>query len=484
MSQINPVIVWFRRDLRIDDNQSLINALSLNRPIIAIFIYDKDILDLLESNDKRMAFIEQSVNELQTNFAKTNTPFFTFYGKVNDIIPTLSNLINPSHLFAGEDYESYAIDRDNNISTLLQAQNVKTNFVLEHAIFSPNQILTGKNTFYSVYTPFKNAWLKKFNATNFNTLNNKPYNDLKLLSAQFTDYYNSINQCIINSNLFNLNPKLKDIGFNSSCIINGGESNARIRAKVFSNIINQYKDKRDNLDQNHCSQLGVDLRFGTISPRRLALWAKNLNTENASFWLSELIWRDFWIHLLYNNPDSELGIPHQSVYKQINYPNPNNYLTAWQNAQTGYPIIDAAINQLLQTGFMANRARMITASFLTKNLLTDWKLGHEFFAKHLLDYDLASNIGNWQWCSGVGADAAPYFRVFNPVTQSQKFDKDGVYIKKWLPALKNLNSKQIHDISILSDSEKKLIIGKYPDPIVDLKISRLNAIDFLKNSKI
>ena len=421
-------IHWFRRDLRIKDNTALYHALSQNINVQCIFIFDENIIDELPKNDHRISFIYDSLSKLNNELNKYGSRLKIYKGKPIDIFKKIITKYDIDYIYFNKDYEPYAISRDNQIKELL---NNKIGFKTfkDHVVFEETEITKDDGKPYTIYTPYSKKWLKKFHETEMKE--------------------------------YNVNPFLKNLKKNKFLNIKSRESLDLVKSNLIvydyntsNEIINNYKNTRNFPSLNGTSKIGPFLRFGLISIRFLA----NKSSKTDITYLKELIWRDFFTQILFNFPNV-IDKSFKTKYDNIVWENNENFLEKWKNGKTGYPIVDAGMRELNNTGFMHNRVRMITASFLCKHLLVDWRFGEAYFAKKLFDYELSSNNGNWQWAAGSGCDAAPYFRVFNPYTQQEKFDRDFSYVKKWVP---EYNSKE------------------YMKPLVIHKDARLKAIEHYK----
>jgi deoxyribodipyrimidine photo-lyase len=408
-------IFWFRRDLRLDDNTGLYNALTSNHKVLALFIFDTEILDKLENkNDARVNFIYDELVELKKNLEKMGTSLLIKKGKPIEIFEELIKEYNIAKVFTNIDYEPYGIQRDGTIDNYLNDKKVRFLAYKDHVIYEKNEIVKIDGKPYTVFTPYKNRWLIKFNRE-----------VIKCFDCEL--YFNNF----IKIKAFKM-PTLKEIGFKKSNLI--------IPAKEIPvSIIENYAKTRD-YPAIETTGIGLHLRFGTISIRKTILLAK----QYSEIWLSELIWREFFMQILFHFPHVEKGA-FKPQYNNIKWNNNEKEFQLWCKGKTGYAIVDAGMRELNATGFMHNRVRMITASFLCKHLLIDWRWGEAYFAKQLLDFELSSNNGNWQWAAGTGCDAAPYFRIFNPIAQTQKFDSKLTYIKKWVHELNDLNYFHIVD---------------------------------------
>lgn len=397
--------MWFRRDLRLDDNAALYHALRSGDEIVPIFIFDRNILDELEDKkDRRVQFIYDALQAMQVALKKQKSTLEVYYGTPEEIYNKLSSRYSIKTVFANEDFEQYAIDRDAAISQLLKNQNAGLKLYKDQVIFSKNEVAKKDGKLYSVFTPYSRLWLTKVNDFYLKSYPTEKY---------FKRFYQQEAIAI---------PTLASMGFEAS--------KEPFPAKEFDNTrIKDYSKTRDTPGIEGTSRLGVHLRFGTISIRKLATFAK----KNNAVFLKELIWRDFYQMILWQSDDVKKEKAFKPKFDNIKWRNNEAEFQLWCEGKTGYPIVDAGMRQLNATGYMHNRVRMITASFLSKHLLIDWRWGEAYFAKQLLDYDYANNNGGWQWSAGTGADPSPYFRVFNPEAQQKKFDKNFVYIKQWVP---------------------------------------------------
>lgn len=454
-------LLWLRRDLRIHDNRALLTAAKRGAPIIAVFIFDNTILRPLTKTDRRITFICQALQELQYNLAQLGIPLYHHRGDPRQLIPKLASEHHAQTVICSEDYEPQAITRDQHVKIALNKDGCDFQQVTDQVIFAKNAILTQQNTPYNVFTPYKRAWLKTYveQPQRVETLN---LSELKTQQQSLTANAPPI-------------PNANELGFQPyDDQAQGGETTAQQTLEHFLDHIDHYASRRDYPALNATSHLSPYLRFGCLSIRQLVSLAIARQTEGADTWLSELIWREFYQQHLYHNPDN-IERSWRAQYRAIPWENNPDWLHAWQHGETGYPLIDAAMRCLKITGTMHNRLRMITASFLCKDLLCDWRLGEQWFAQHLLDYDLAANNGGWQWAASTGCDAQPYFRIFNPETQSKKFDPNGNYIRHWLPELAHLDNKHIHNPPLAQR-------GNYPTPIVDHATQRQKAIALYKTT--
>ena len=396
-------IFWFRRDLRLKDNHGLYQALESGKKVLPIFIFDEDILDLLENkSDKRVDFIIQALQTLNSFLKSKNKGIKIFKGKPLEIYKKLTENYEVEAVYCNEDYEPYAIKRDQEIADFLASKNINFHQFKDQVIFHKDEIVKADKKPYTVYTPYSKLWLNEFQKVDLQGFPSEKKLD-NLLDIPYEEF------------------KIEDIGFQKTDL-------TFEVPEADLHIIKTYEETRNFPAVKGTTQLGVHLRFGTISVRKLAKIAK----ENNLTFLKELIWREFFMQILYHFP-KVVNHSFKSKYDAIPWENNPEFLEKWKAGKTGFPIVDAGMRELNTTGFMHNRVRMITASFLIKHLLTDWRIGEAYFAEKLMDYDLSANNGNWQWCASSGCDAAPYFRIFNPDEQQKKFDPDFKYIKKWIP---------------------------------------------------
>lgn len=424
-------IFWFRRDLRLKDNHGLYRALESGKKVLPIFIFDEDILDLLENKlDKRVDFIVQALQTLNFFLKSKNKGIKIFKGKPLEIYKKLTENYEIETVYCNEDYEPYAIKRDQEIADFLASKNIAFHSFKDQVIFHKDEIVKADKKPYTVYTPYSKLWLNEFQKIDLQGFPSEKKLD-NLLDIPFEEL------------------KIEDIGFQKTDL-------AFEVPEADLHIIKTYEETRNFPAVKGTTQLGVHLRFGTISVRKLAKIAK----ENNLTFLKELIWREFFMQILYHFP-KVVNHSFKTKYDAIPWENNPEFLEKWKAGKTGFPIVDAGMRELNATGFMHNRVRMITASFLIKHLLTDWRIGEAYFAEKLMDYDLSANNGNWQWCASSGCDAAPYFRIFNPDEQQKKFDPDFKYIKKWIP---EFGTKY------------------YPKPIVDHKKAREKVLKVYKEA--
>jgi len=403
-------IFWFRRDLRLQDNAGLYHALKSKCPVQCIFIFDKNILDKLPKDDARVSFIHQELDRLSKELSEFGASLRCYYGKPKSCWKQVCDDFTVSEVFTNSDYEPYAKERDQEIEKFLSRKKINLRKYKDHIIFESDEVTKDDGLPYTVFTPYKKKWLKKMDSKM------RGKNSFYLTSYPSLKYASNF----ANRKKSKLIP-LKEMGFK--------KSSQEIPSKeVKRSIIKKYTEQRNFPAINGTSKLGIHFRFGTISIRDKARKALALNDT----FLSELVWRDFYSQILDKFPHVVEG-PFRAKYKNIEWRNDEDDFEAWKQGRTGYPMVDAGMRELNETGFMHNRVRMVVASFLTKHLLLHWSWGEAYFAEKLLDFDLASNNGGWQWASGTGTDAAPYFRIFNPASQLSKFDKDHQYVKEWVP---------------------------------------------------
>ena len=391
-------IFWFRRDLRLDDNIGLNSALSSGNPVLGIFIFDEDIIENLPKDDARISFIYQKLEEINKRLNTVNSSLLVIKGKPINVFNNLIKEYEIENLYSNLDYEPYAIDRDKKISDLLKKNKIHHFQYKDQVIFGPTEILKENSLPYTVFTAYKNKWLSKFKQASISTE----------IFLDFSNFLKIKNQFPLLSEIGFLKSKIKVVDFNLESIRN-------------------YSSQRDYPFLNAGTSLSVHLRFGTISIRHVI----NSIPNNETTFLSELIWREFFMQILFHFP-YVVNSNFKKKYDEIQWKNDKKDFQNWCDGKTGYPIVDAGMQELKITGYMHNRARMIVAGFLCKHLLIDWRWGERYFSLKLLDYELSSNNGNWQWAAGTGCDSAPYFRIFNPITQQNRFDKDFIYIKRWI----------------------------------------------------
>ena len=440
-------ILWFRRDLRIKDNAILSNA---ENKVLPIFIFDKNILNKLEKDDKRVTFIYKSVLQLKKELQEIKLDLAIFYDEPKNVFKQLMN-IGFDEVLCSIDFDSYSKKRDEDIEELIPMKRYIDSFILD-----PQLHLKKDNTPYKVFTAF--------------------YKSLKIITQadKIEEYQNNQKLEKIDFDYSNI-PSLSHMKFDKQKLANFLDKDAFTLLKEFQSKISTYDEDRDFFYKDASSKISVHLRFGLISPKQVFNYFKSLS-NNYDFFIRELFWREFYNYILFHFPNSQFTNWNNLEIKWNE--NEDDFIN-WCEGKTGVPIIDAAMIHLNNTGQMHNRLRMIVASFLTKNLFINWKKGEEYFAKKLLDYEVSSNVGSWQWSASTGVDAAPYFRIFNPYIQSKKYDEDGIFIKSVIKELNNFDSKSFHIENALQSN----LFITYPKSIVDIKISRQRAIEKFKEAK-
>jgi len=406
MENLQPIAVfWFRRDLRLFDNNALFNALTYGLKVLPVFIFDPEILDNLHRDDKRVSFIYQAIENLNQMLIPFKTSVQLFKGSPIEIFEQLLAAYSIKSVFANHDYEPYAIQRDLQLKTMLSAKGVSIQTFKDQVIFEKDEITKQSGEPYTVFTPFSHRWLEKLNLDGH-------YLQIKDSENYLHNFLHTDQNPVLS---------LAEIGFN--------EAKGVFKPLILNEtILKNYEKTRDIPALDSTSRASVHLRFGTVSIRQMVTRAIEINPV----WLNELIWREFFMQILWHFPQV-VDQPFKPKYQFINWINNEKDFESWCNGLTGYPLVDAGMRELNATGFMHNRVRMVTASFLVKHLLISWQWGEAYFAAKLMDFELSSNNGNWQWAAGTGCDAAPYFRIFNPTTQAEKFDPQNDYIKKWVP---------------------------------------------------
>ena len=426
-------IFWFRRDLRLNDNVGLYEALRGDHTVLPIFIFDSDILEKLPEDDARVTFIHDTLQNIQSTLKEEhNSSIAMFHGKPIDIFKHLVDSYDIGAVYTNHDYEPYAKARDEKVASFLNENHIEFKTFKDQVVFEKSEIVKKDGKPYMVYTPYMKLWKATFRTLDFRDFPSEMV----------------LKNLIPTTNLPNLS--LSDIGFI--------KSQQEIKPYlVTSSLIQNYEATRNFPSQDSTSKLGPHLRFGTVSIRKMV---KNAIAEKNEIFWQELIWREFFTQILWHFPYTK-NDSFKAKYDRIEWRNNETEFKAWCEGKTGYPLVDAGMRQLNETGFMHNRVRMLVGSFLCKHLLIDWRWGEAYFGEKLHDYDMASNVGNWQWVAGCGVDAAPYFRIFNPTTQIQKFDKDLNYIKQWVPDFQELT---------------------YPMPIVDHKFARERCLETYKTA--
>jgi deoxyribodipyrimidine photo-lyase len=431
-------IFWFRRDLRLDDNVGFYEALNADLPVVPVFIFDQEILNELPEDDARVTFIFEELQRMRSTLQEDiGSSIAMYYGKPEKIWKQIIKEHNVESVFTNHDYEPYAKERDQAIAELLKESEISFHTCKDQVIFEKNEVVKNDGDPYVVYTPYKNKWLERFK---------EEYGDADSLRIYYTN--SILENCIRNSRLPNVS--LSDMGFKKSSI-------EIPEYDVTPTTIENYEDTRNFPAKDGTTRLGVYLRFGVVSPRKMV--KKGMQADNQVF-LSELIWREFFMQILYHYPETRDNA-FRAKYDRIEWRNNEDEFEKWKNGTTGYKLVDAGMRELNTTGYMHNRVRMLVASFLCKHLLIDWRWGETYFAEKLLDYEMSSNVGNWQWAAGSGVDAAPYFRIFNPITQKDKFDKNRNYIEQYVPE---------HDTD------------DYPEMMVDHKEARQRCLKTYKEA--
>jgi len=465
--------VWFRRDLRDVDHAALARALEDGGPVFCAFVFDREILDALPSpDDRRVEFIADSLRELDERLRARGGGLIVLHDRAREAIPALARELGVAAVHANRDYEPAAIARDDEIDDALAAIGIAFVTHKDQVVFERDEVLTRTGTPYSVFTPYKRAWLERLAPAHLapHAVDPAP----GALAPPPAKVAAGV-------------PPLEAIGFRRTNLaalgMKPGMSGGTALFADFRKRIDRYREARDFPAIKGPSYLSVHLRFGTLSIRTLAAFAhaRSLlpNGEGAATWLSELVWREFYAQILWHRPDV---VTHafRPDCDALRFPGSPERYAAWREGRTGYPLVDAAMRQLAQTGYMHNRLRMVAASFLVKDLLVDWRLGERHFADALIDYDLASNNGGWQWAASTGCDAQPWFRIFNPVTQSQRFDPDGSFIRRYVPEVAALEASEIHAPWTLApglQQARGVVVGRdYPPPVVDHARAREEAL--------
>lgn len=426
-------ILWLRRDLRLEDNAAAYHALRSSNPVLVVFIFDRSILDLLGNKaDTRLYFIHRELERIKKQLEKFHSSLMTFYGTPSEVWKNIIEQHDIEEVFANRDYEPYARQRDQQIYEFLQSKQIKFHGYKDQVIFEKDEIVKDDGKPYTIYTPYSRKWKSKLNSFYL-----KSYLSEKHLGNLMQNVSGHLHS-------------LESLGFRKPDFEDYPSDQFDLK------VISKYDLTRDFPAIAGTTRLSLHLRFGTISIRKLATQALQSNEK----YLNELIWRDFYQMILYHFPHT-VDHSFKPAYDRIQWDNNESLFSKWCEGKTGYPIVDAGMRELNATGFMHNRVRMIVASFLTKNLLIDWRWGERYFAEKLLDFDLASNVGGWQWAAGCGCDAAPYFRIFNPESQAEKFDPEKIYQRRWLPEFGT---------------------NVYPNPIVDIKSSRERCLRVFKQA--
>lgn len=483
-------LCWLRRDLRLTDNTALHHALAEARlrtgSCLCVFVFDTEILDKVPDRaDRRVAFLHGSIASLRGRLRAADSDLLVLHGKAHLEIPALVSRLAAERgleaVHVAHDHEPRRLERDRAVGEVCRSHGVRFSSWKDIVVFEKDEVLSATGTPLRVYSPYRKAWTKRLEEDERTWLAPRDPDLGALLPREDFDFPET--------------PSLSDIGFTPAACPSPGEEGAQERLRVFLERMDDYREHRDFVDQPATSQLGIDLRFGTVSIRTLVRAARARERERpasgATTWLSELVWREFHQMLLHHFPASEHKA-FQERFEAVVWDDPDSdpvaaaRYAAWCEGRTGYPLVDAAMCQFAATGWMHNRARMVVASFLTKDLHIHWKRGERFFARSLLDYDLAQNVGGWQWSASTGADGQPYFRVFNPCSQGERFDPQGDYVRRWCPELSSLPDRWIHrpfeaPDGILAMGGVRL--GEtYPAPLVDHGVERLVAMERFKSA--
>lgn len=424
-------IFWFRRDLRLGDNAGLYHALRSGHPVLPLFIFDREILDKLDDrDDARVTFIYNEIKKISAGLKEYGSSLLILCDRPEQAWDGILKKYNVAAVYTNHDYEPYAKKRDEAIGQKLKKHGIELKTYKDQVIFDRGEVLKADGLPYTVYTPYMRKWYETLKPFHLKAYPNKKY---------FRNLYKTDALPI---------PSLKHMGFE--------KSEMELPGKSYEKYIANYAETRDFPGMHGTTHIGLHLRFGTVSIRELVSEA---NAHRNKTWLNELIWREFYMMILDHFPNT-MDHAFRPEYDRIKWVNDEKQFDAWCNGMTGFPLVDAGMRELNATGFMHNRVRMVTASFLTKDLLVDWRWGERYFARKLLDYEMASNVGGWQWSAGSGTDAAPYFRIFNPDSQLKKFDPDLTYIKKWVPEYADLST--------------------YPKPIIDHAFARERCLKAFK----
>ncbi|MCB0761180.1 MAG: deoxyribodipyrimidine photo-lyase [Flavobacteriales bacterium] len=417
-------IMWFRRDLRAEENRALTEALKGSEKIVPLFIFDTNILQHLEPNDRRVSFIHDALQRLRKTFQEHGSDILVVHGKPKEVFNKLFASLPVRTIYTNRDYSAYALSRDEQVGVLAKSMGIRFKSFKDHVMFEPQEVLKKVGTPFLVFTPFSKAWKAR--------LEEHPMDEIP--PARLANLQSFTSQL----------PALEQLGFEDQHIDS-------TPPYIAPKLLKKYKENRDFPGIPGTSKISVHLRFGTYPITR----AFRLGAEHSPKWFDELIWREFYQMVMYHFPESA-KMELKAAYRRIPWRHDEEMFTLWTEGKTGYPLVDAGMRELKETGYMHNRVRMVVASFLVKHLLIDWRWGERYFARELLDYELASNVGGWQWATGSGCDGAPYFRVFNPTLQQERFDPDMKYIRKWVPEI---------------DS------AQYPAPIVEHSFGRDRALE-------
>lgn len=456
-------LCWIRRDLRLRDHRALAEAARLAERVVVAFVYDQNILGALEDrDDRRVGFIHTSLEEVAQGLAERGSALLARSGDPVEAIPRLARELGVSAVVCSHDDDPYALQRDAAVGAALARHGVQFRSVKDHVVLERQEVLTKEGRPYTVFTPYFRAWLERIAPEDYAEA---PSGLDKLAPAAGLPLPRG-------------NLALAELGFEPSHIpIEPGESAGHARLEGFLRRVGEYHQRRDLFGEDGTSGLSVHLRHGTVSIRECVRAVLGDPRPGAAKWLAELAWREFYHSVLANFPHV-VGGAFRREYDQVQWPGGEDHFRAWCEGRTGFPVVDAAMRCLVATGLMHNRLRMVCAMFLTKDLLVDWRKGEAFFARHLLDFELASNNGGWQWSASTGVDAQPYFRIFNPVTQSRRFDPQGSFIRRWCPELASLDDERVHWPH--ADGQPELPLdADYPPPIVDHAVQRERAVALL-----
>lgn len=497
-------LAWLRRDLRLDDHAALHHALVACRRVYAVFVFDREILDpLAQRADRRVEFIRAALCELDRELRALGGGLIVVHDRADTAIPALAARLGAGAVFAARDYEPAAVRRDARVAERLAAEGRVLRLMKDQVVFETDEVLTGAGRPFSVFTPYRNAWRRTLDAHGADGAPGTPlavWPVRTIAAGRLAAPPSALRRAddlpagtVLDAGPVDGVPALDAIGFRATDLatlpLPTGASGGAALLDGFLERIGRYRDARDFPALRGPSYLSAHLRFGTVSIRGLVREALRVirtepeAAEGATTWLSELVWRDFYFQVLHHHPRVETASfrPEYDAIRWEDGEAGDALFVAWCEARTGYPLVDAAMRQIRTSGYMHNRLRMVTASFLCKDLGVDWRRGERFFAEHLTDFDLAANNGGWQWASSSGCDAQPYFRIFNPVTQSEKFDPRGAFIRRYLPELANFPDRLIHAPWLASADEQAragCTIGRdYPAPVVDHAAARARTLE-------
>jgi len=458
-------ICWIRRDLRLNDHHALYEACSTHESVVVVFVFDTQILDQIrDRKDRRVTFILESLHELDRKLRLHGSQLLVLHGDPVEEIPKLARQLGVKTVIAARDFEPYALQRDEQVCTILEKIGVHFRTVKDQVIFEKGEVLSKAESPFRVFTPYSRRWLERF----------QPRDDA-------AEYVADLSHLMPASEIKDLSIPLEygRIDFEKNDLwLSPGEDAGSALLQSFENRISHYRDHRNFPAEDATSHLSVHFRFGTVSIREAVRIIQRIHNDGAETWLKELIWREFYQDILANHPNV-VNSTFDPQYKDLVWPGDDEHFRLWCEGKTGYPLVDAAMRCFNETGWMHNRLRMIVASFLTKDLLIDYRKGEQYFADCLLDFDLASNNGGWQWAASVGCDAQPYFRIFNPYLQSRKFDVGGLFIRQWVPELSGLDGESIHCPGAM-DVE----LCGYMHPIVDHDAQRRRAITLFETARV